>query len=151
MTEKTINRIVQKYNNNITGINDLLGDSPPSALFGILANVFSYVLSNDVSDVISPLGVQARRVIHPLITTFGKLFLTYPQVIENRNFLLNPQADNIPKDNGITLPSEPVIWVANHGFKMISSPLYLRQKDIRTCSWAVCRIFITRSTLSLHG
>ncbi len=116
MKEKTISRIIQKYN-NITGINDLIGDSRPSALFGILANIFSYVLSNNTDDVISSYGVQVRRVIHPLITTFGKLFLTNPQVIENRNFLLNPQANNIPKDNGITLPPEPVIWVANHGFK----------------------------------
>lgn len=63
------------------------------------------------------LGV-IRRQLHFIIKKLGPYFLKNPQIFENRNFLQNPDSDgNIAPDQGICLPSEPVIWAANHAFK----------------------------------
>lgn len=114
---KRIHKIIEKYGDNITGIRDLTGDAEPSALFYLLADKLSYLLETDADKVISQGGVSIRHNLHFIIETLGKYFLTNPQVFENRNFLRNPQSENVPKDKEIILPDEPVIWTSNHAFK----------------------------------
>lgn len=114
---KRIQKIIEKYGDNITGIRDLTGDAEPSALFYLLADKLSYLLETDVDKVISQGGVSIRHNLHFIIKTLGKYFLTNPQVFENRNFLRNPQIENVAKDKEIILPDEPVIWTSNHAFK----------------------------------
>lgn len=43
--------------------------------------------------------------------------MSNPQIFENRNALRNPDLVDVPPDADIALSKEPVIWVANHGFK----------------------------------
>lgn len=109
--------ILHKYDDVITGLNDLTGGKPPSRLFYILANYLDYMLDNDPEAAISAKGIERRRKINIVFKMFGSRFLANPQIFENRNFLRNPGLDNIPVDSGIILPSKPVIWVSNHGFK----------------------------------
>lgn len=100
---------------NITSIRDLVGDAPPSKLFYLLEPLFSYLLDNNPENVLSENGVLIRRKLNILIKKLGPKFLTNPQVFENRQKLIDPKSQLI--DEGIELPNEPVIWVANHAFK----------------------------------
>jgi len=117
MFEKKLNKILLKYNGSITGANDLTADAKPSVLFYFLADRLSYLLDNDPQKVVSAKGITWRRKFQPIIKKLGVHFLSNPQIIENRNFLRNPQAVEIAPDPGIVLPNEPVIWAANHSFK----------------------------------
>jgi 1-acyl-sn-glycerol-3-phosphate acyltransferase len=74
-------------------------------------------LDENTDKVVSESGVHMRRKLHFIIAAFGKYFLTNPQIYENRNFLLNPNQENVEKDKKIVLPEEPVIWTGNHAFK----------------------------------
>lgn len=117
LKQRKFEAILKKYDNVITGSNDLTAGSPPSALFFLLADKLSYLLSPDENDAISRKGVERRRKINPIIKAIGPCFLKNPQVFENRNFLRNPNASSSPPDSEIILPDEPVIWASNHGFK----------------------------------
>ena len=114
---KRLQKIIEKYDGLITGLNDLTGGEPPSSLFYLLADKLSYLLSPDPEKVISAQGVARRRKLNGIIKTLGVHFLTNPQVFENRNFLKNPCATDIAPDPGIVLPKTPVIWCGNHAFK----------------------------------
>lgn len=53
MTKAKIEEILQKYNGNIIGLQDLTGGKYPSGLFYILANNLSYLLDTNPEVVIS--------------------------------------------------------------------------------------------------
>lgn len=116
--EQKIDSILNKYGNMVTGLSDLAADMPPSKLFYFLADRLSYLLDENPEAVITERGVKCRRRLHFIIKALGPHFLQNPQVFENRNFLRNPDSSKkmIPDPN-IVLPSEPVIWAANHAFK----------------------------------
>lgn len=117
MKQQKINTILKKYSGVITGLKDLTGDKPPSALFFLLADRLSYLLDLDEKNAISSKGVKRRRKFFPIIKRLAPIFLNNRQVFENRNFLRNTDSSNIVPDSPIMLPKEPVIWVSNHGFK----------------------------------
>lgn len=110
-----IRSLLKRYDGVITGLQDLIGDDSPSVLFYILARHMSYLLNPQ--EIITDRNIQWRRKIYPLVKKIGPHFLANPQMIENRFYLRNPMEMNITNDPGITLPDEPVIWAANHGFK----------------------------------
>ena len=115
LKEKQIDKISQKTGDNITSINDFTAGEKPSALFYILADKLNYLLDNDPNIAISEKGVMLRKKINYLIKKLGPSFLSAPQIIENRNKLLDPKSQE--EDKGIEVPDRPVIWVANHSFK----------------------------------
>lgn len=117
VVKNRLQKILQKYDGEITGLKDLTGDDPPSILFYILGNCMSYLLNPDAEAVITEKSVRWRKKAHFIIQTLGSHFLTNPQVFENRNYLKDITQLNVPDDTGITLPNEPVIWASNHGFK----------------------------------
>lgn len=117
LKQRKIEAILKKYGDTITGLNDLTGGDPPSAIFLFLADKLSYLLNSDEKMAINPKGVERRRKINPIIKALGPAFLKNPQVFENRNFLRNPDCTVVLPDSKIVLPDEPVIWVSNHGFK----------------------------------
>lgn len=117
LQQRKLEAILQKYGGMVTGLSDLAADAPPSALFYLLADKLSYLLTAGPEEAVSPEGVRRRRMIAPVIRTLGRLFLKNPQVFENRNFLRDPSASEVPPDKEIVLPDEPVIWAANHKFK----------------------------------
>lgn len=109
-----LNLILRKYNGLITGPADLLADKPPSPLFYLLANLLRPQLD---PDSVTAQSVAWRRNLHFIIQKLGPMFLASPQIIENRNYLKNPDADPVLPDPGIRLPDEPVIFAANHAFR----------------------------------
>lgn len=115
--KRELEAILQKYDGVITGLQDLTADESPSRLFYILANKLSYLLDNDPETAILVKDIGRCRKIYPIFRTLGAHFLSNPQIFENRNFLRNPHSADVLPDTEITLPSEPVIWVSNHGFK----------------------------------
>lgn len=117
LKQRKIESIVKKYDGMITGLQDLTAGKPPSALFYILADKLSYLLDADAKVAVNAKGVARRRKASFIIKTLGPYFLKNPQVIENRNFLRNPNCPNPSPDREIFLPNEPVIWASNHGFK----------------------------------
>lgn len=117
LKQRKIESIMKKYDDMITGLQDLTAGDPPSALFYILADKLSYLLTADAEVAINPKGVERRRKINPIIKALGPHLLNNPQVFENRNFLRNPNCSVISPDPPIALPDEPVIWASNHGFR----------------------------------
>ena len=113
---RLIKRILYRYGENITGLNDLLGgqNSEPSALFYLIAAPMSRYLEIDASKTINTKSIWWRKKSSFLVKKIGKLCLPEKQVIENRYRLLEKNSDRI--DRGITLPKEPVIYISNHGF-----------------------------------
>lgn len=107
-------KAIQKFGEMITGISDLTGNAQPSTLFLFLTNRFSNLLTEGIDN---PRSVAWRKRTHFIIKKLGPAFLPCKQIIENRNYLVNPQANNIQPDCGITLPKEAVIWAPNHGFR----------------------------------
>ena len=108
-------KLLTKYSESLTDISDLTAGENPGIMFYILTTCFGYLLENDPDKVVSRKGVENRRKVNFLIKKLGPLFLTNPQIIENRNTLLD--LENAEKDKGIILPDKPVIWTSNHAFK----------------------------------
>lgn len=115
--DSKIEYIMKKYEEAIAVIEDLTAESPPSKIFYLLADKLSYLLDADIETAVRVQDIVRCRKCSPLIKALGSHFLLCPQVIENRNFLRNPESKNIQPDQGITLPKEPVIWASNHAFK----------------------------------
>ena len=113
--KKRIDKIVEKSGENITSITDFTAGEEPSFLFYILADKLNYLLKNNPEEALSERGIKIRKKLNYLIRKIGPAFLSSPQVIENRNVLLDPKSTE--PDKGITVPDKPVIWVANHAFK----------------------------------
>lgn len=90
---------------------------PPSKLFYILADKFNYLLSNDSETAVLMKDIKRCRKFNPIFRILGPHFLANSQIFENRNFLRNPYSAEVLPDTEIILPSEPVIWASNHGFK----------------------------------
>lgn len=116
-TEIKLERILQKYDGVITGLQDLTAGEAPSKLFYILADKLSYLLDNDPDKAILAKDIIRCRKYSPIIKSIATHFLANSQIFENRNFLNNPYLTDVPPDMEIKLPQEPVIWAANHGFK----------------------------------
>lgn len=111
--ERYQQRILRKYGDTITGLVDMTGNASPSFLFSFMAERMAYLLSGDPLRMLSPRKVSFHRRLNPLIKRMGRLFLGHKQEFENGSLLLG--ADEL--DEPTTLPKEPVIWCANHGFK----------------------------------
>lgn len=115
LKQRKMGAILKKYGSMITGPQDLIAGNPPSALFFLLADKLSYLLTADVENAISPKGIERRRKFNYIIKMLGPYFLKSPQVFENRNFLRNQ--NSCCPNLKIELPNEPAIWASNHGFK----------------------------------
>lgn len=113
--DKQIEKILEKSGDNITSITDFTAGEEPTLLFYILADKLNYLLKNNPEQALSEKGVQIRKKLNYLIRKIGPAFLSSPQVIENRNVLLDPTSTE--PDKGIIVPEKPVIWIANHAFK----------------------------------
>lgn len=117
LKEKELVRIMEVHKDHITSLTDLTGGEDPSWLFYILINACGRMLDPENTKDQTKMAIAIRRRLNPIIKKLGPSFLTNPQIIENRNFLMHPDADVIDEDSGIILPDEPVIWIANHSFK----------------------------------
>lgn len=119
MTEKTtwkerrFRKIIASLDGKILNSDDLTGGGEPSVLFCLWGGLIGRLLDDDWRPTRA--GLRFRRLIHPVFPLLGGKFLSNPQVIENRNRLIDP-ASTAP-DNGITLPDGPVIFCVNHRFK----------------------------------
>lgn len=114
LKEKKLLEIEKRLEGKITSIDDLIAGEDPTLLFYILADSLDYLLDSDPEKTISKKGIKARQRIHFIIDKLAPLFLKNPQVIEDKTFLLDEIG---PTRKQVELPDEPVIWVANHGFK----------------------------------
>lgn len=110
-----IRKIEEMSGENITSITDFTAGKEPSFLFYILADKLNYLLKNNPDEALSEKGIKIRKKLNYLIKKLGPSFLASPQVIENRNVLIDPNSNE--PDQGIVVPEKPVIWVANHAFK----------------------------------
>lgn len=113
--QKKYKKIENMSGDKITSMTDFTAGEEPTTLFYLLGDKLNYLLKNDPDKVLSKKGVNRRKKINPIIKKVGHLFLSNPQVIENRKQLVDPSSTE--KDDEIILPDKPVIWVANHAFK----------------------------------
>lgn len=115
LKEQKLLEIEKRLEGKITSIDDLIAGEDPTLLFYLLADSLDYLLDIDPEKTISEKGIKMRQRIHFIIDKLAPLFLQNPQIIEDRNFLTDRENSDFSKK--IELPNEPVIWVANHGFK----------------------------------
>ncbi len=113
--EERLEKIFSKYKDCLEENRDLYADQDPSFWFYYLANYFSYLMDNNPKRAVKEWDVKIRKPLYKIVKLVGPRFLVSKQVFENRNVLENEQATE--KDEGITLPSKPVIWVSNHSFR----------------------------------
>lgn len=111
--------IYSRYCDCLTGINDLLGDNEEdfSKLFYFVNRHFLYLLDNNPEVSIREKDILFRRKFYKILKMIGPKMLGCTQVMENRNFLNNPDSPIIESDKDIKLPNKPVIYIANHGFR----------------------------------
>lgn len=114
--KKKIEQLLFKYKDSVNDITDLIGDDDPSKIFLTLLTLLGHLLDNEPSECISMTSVVLRKKLNVLFKILGPNFLSCPQVIENRDDLVNGVETGIP-DKGIILPESPVIWMPNHHFK----------------------------------
>lgn len=117
---KRYEKIIKSYGDLIESPVDITSGKDPSPFFYLLAAKLNYLLEVDPEKTITKEGIENRKKLFGLVKALGANFLGNKQVIENRNFLKDPQAkigDIVAKDKQIILPDEPVIWTANHSFK----------------------------------
>lgn len=111
--ERRFRKIIASLDGKILNSNDLTGGRSPSGLFCLWGRLTGKLLDDDWYPTQADL--RFRWMIHPIFSLLGKKFLSNPQVIENRNQLIDA-ASTVP-DNGITLSDEPMIFCSNHYFK----------------------------------
>lgn len=117
-SKKDINKIeslLYEYKDTLTDFRDLVGDSLLPDKFYFYNNMkhFAYLFNSDVDKTVTKEYLNFNKFIYYIVKLIGPNFLLSKQVIENRNVLKGVDA----KDNGITLPKEPVMWTPNHHFK----------------------------------
>lgn len=107
----------------ITKEEDLTAGDKTNLIFDYMIKHYSYLLDTETDKVLSKENFEKGKIIHEIILKFGKYFLKNPQIIENREKLLNGDNEtfsNVDKSNfseDAKLPEGPVIFVTNHGFK----------------------------------
>lgn len=111
--ERRFRKIITSLDGKILNADDLTGGRSPSGLFCLWGGQIGKLLDDNWRPTRA--GIRFRRLIHPIFPLLGEKFLSNPQVIENRNRLMD--AASTAPDNGITLPDEPVIFCVNHHFK----------------------------------
>ena len=111
--QKRLAEILQMHSGFITGPSDLLAGKPPSLFFYLFGKWYGRMLCGDMDSAALEKAIRWRRIINPALKVLSPLFMKAEQVVEDRNGLLGHPG----RDSGITLPSEPVVWIANHAFK----------------------------------
>ena len=109
--------IYEKYRDCLTSFSDLVGDGyeQPSKLFYLVNHRFLYLLDNNPKVAIRKRDIRFRRSFYKILEKFGHLALACTQRIEDRNGIIGVQSAG--ENQEVVLSDEPVIFVANHGFR----------------------------------
>lgn len=99
-SQEIINELLQE--NLISNESDLTANDKTNFVFDYMINKYSYLLKNDIRDILPDDYFEKGKLTHELIMKFGKYFLCNPQKIE---------FESLEKVN------EPAIYITNHGFK----------------------------------
>lgn len=99
-SQEIINELLQE--NLISNESDLTANDKTNFVFDYMINKYSYLLKNDIRDILPDDYFEKGKLTHELIMKFGKYFLSNPQKIE---------FESLDKVN------EPAIYITNHGFK----------------------------------
>ena len=107
----------------ITKEEDLTAGDETNFFFDFLLKNYGYMLNHDPEVVMSDEYLSKGNMIHKIIMRFGKYFLANPQIIEDREKLLEGDEETFSDD--LSRPfkkvdlsdDEPVVFVSNHKFK----------------------------------
>lgn len=100
---KRLDAILLSHNGYIQGLSDIVASQKPSVLFYIMGKKYGRLLSEDLDTESLKRNLKLRRMLHSVILKLLPYFMSKEQEIEF--------ADDV------RVPDEPVIWIANHGFK----------------------------------
>lgn len=129
-------KVMDNYADALSSFDDLIGTGHKemSAMFYLLNRFQLYCLSNDASVAISEEFIARRRKIFKLIRLLGANMLACSQVIENRDYLNDPQNETATTEVP-QLPDKPVIIVANHGFRddVLATVLAANRHGVKLC------------------
>lgn len=145
--ERRFRKIIASLDGKILNADDLTGGRAPGGLFCLWGGQIGKLLDDNWRPTRA--GIRFRRLIHPIFPLLGEKFLSNPQVIKNRNRLMD--AASTAPDNGITLPDEPVIFCVNHHFKDVFWTLSAPSHVMRTFCLAAFQRFSTPLTASAYG
>lgn len=115
--------------------NDVTCGSETGFVFDYMIKNYSYFLDDNPEEIYTPKLLKKGKILHKLVTWFGKLFLRTPQIVENRaNLLKDDESTFINKrdgfENDAKLPEGPAIYISNHGFKddILASLLAIKKR-----------------------
>lgn len=114
--EKIKQEVLEKYSEELTSFNDLLGDNEEdmSLLFYIINKNFLYMLDNDPNISIRMKDIEFRRKFYKILKLLGPSMLGCSHKIEDREEFADGVDETIYNNAN---DSRPVIYVANHGFR----------------------------------
>ena len=109
--------ICERYKESITDFSDLLGDNyeEMSKLFYLYNRKYLYWLDNNPKVAVKEKDILFRRKFYNFLKIVGPKMLGCTQVFENRKKIDNPSCNL--EDDKVILPDQPVIFIANHGFR----------------------------------
>ena len=112
LRKRLYTNIINTYGEYVTSPKDLIGDKDPSLLFFIFGRLFRELLVDGYSSI-STNSIKKKKKFNSIIRKVGKLFLSNPQIILDKNELIN--------QNDVEKASfdkeEKYIYIANHAFK----------------------------------
>ena len=91
---------------------DLYGDDDPTILFHVLIHKYQRLLDSDDFEDFTKESIKKKSIVNGAVRRIGHLFLKTKQIFEKREDLLEGQSFD-----PVVIPDEPVIFVANHGFR----------------------------------
>lgn len=102
---------------------DLTAKDKTNFIFDYMIRKYSYLLNDDIDIILPKSNFDKGKIIHEIIVRYGKFFLKNPQIIEDKESLLDGDEEIFIGENKkyliekTQLPDEPVIFLTNHGFK----------------------------------
>lgn len=91
---------------------DLYGDDDPTILFHILIKKYERLLNSDDFADFTKEAIKKKSRVNKAVRKIGNLFLKTEQIFEKREELAIGKSFD-----PVVIPDEPVVFVANHGFR----------------------------------
>ena len=116
----------------ITKESDLTGGDSTNIIFDFMMHNYKCLLEPTVDEEELKRSMNKGKIFHDVIMKFGKYFLKNPQVILDADKILQEDKTLFDEEyRNSKLTSEPVIYVANHGFKddILSTMLAINKRS----------------------
>ena len=93
------------------------GKEKMSPMFWLINRHNLYLLDNNPDIAVTKKYIDKRRKLYNLVRALGSGMIACTQIIENKDYIDNPDSVSDNEPVTVNLPDKPVIIAANHGFR----------------------------------